>query len=182
MAGLRGAGLEWDLLYLGRNRHGPDGPPVLSLPSPPTAGGGGGAGRVVVRAGFSTCAHGYAVSRRGLAKLLALPIRHAVRPPAARVKPVPRVPRAERLPRVEGSPPMSVFSVRSLYSTPLAQARAVATACMWRTARARVRACTCVGMLGVCTCVGARAYVVHMCTVRACACACGFACVGCARP
>ena len=73
-ASLRRAAIAWDLLYLGRNRHGPDGPTVCDAPA---AGRGDGAARVV-RAGFSTCAHAYALTRRGAERLLALGMEAAV--------------------------------------------------------------------------------------------------------
>lgn len=72
IASLRHRAIAWDLLYLGRNRHGPDGPPVYSTAAP------GPGGVRVVRAGFSTCAHAYVLSRRGVAKLLALGLHSAV--------------------------------------------------------------------------------------------------------
>jgi glycosyl transferase family 25 len=76
----------WDLLYLGRNLHGHDRP--LHATSPPGQGGGVTAagvgaewgGERVCRAGFSTCAHAYAVSAAGLAKLLSLSLHEQVIP------------------------------------------------------------------------------------------------------
>ena len=55
---LEGWGEPWDILLLGRNRLGADGAAI---------------GEKLVEPGFSSCAHAYALSRRGLAKLLALP-------------------------------------------------------------------------------------------------------------
>ena len=94
-AALRRCAVAWDLLYLGRNRHGPDGPPVFAAAARLAAGGAGGATARVVRAGFSTCAHAYVLSRRGVEKLLALGLQSAVgcyadsrlgRPPPTRAR------------------------------------------------------------------------------------------------
>eukprot|EP01079_Euglenida_sp_SAG-EU17-18_P009115 gene9114-1638_t len=60
-------GCQWDILYLGRHRFGPDGPTVLALPA-------------VLVAGFSTCLHAYAISRSGAAKLLAAGLHRRILP------------------------------------------------------------------------------------------------------
>jgi glycosyl transferase, family 25 len=86
MEALQTRQIAWDLLYLGRNLHGHDRP--LHATSLPGQGGGVTAagvwaewgGERLCRAGFSTCAHAYAVSAAGLAKLLSLSLHEQVMP------------------------------------------------------------------------------------------------------
>ena len=98
------------MLYLGRHRLAPDAPLAPLAPptaptaaerdapraagAPPSPGGSGAALAHVVRAGYSTCAHAYLLSRRGAARLLralrargggAMPVGGSTRP-ARRVR------------------------------------------------------------------------------------------------
>ena len=61
----RGAQVAWDVLYLGRNRLAADRAAL---------------GARLVEAGFSSCAHAYALSSRGLRRLLALPLARSAIP------------------------------------------------------------------------------------------------------
>ena len=72
---LMARGVHWDLLYLGRNRHGHDEP--LGIPFPTTDEYQYGH---VCRAGFSTCAHAYVLSTSGIEKLLSLSLHRQVMP------------------------------------------------------------------------------------------------------
>ena len=73
-------GVHWDLLYLGRNRHGQDEPLPSVETSTPDEREACHPALHVLKAGFSTCAHAYVLTASGIEKLLSLSLHRQVIP------------------------------------------------------------------------------------------------------